>query len=796
MKNVKCSLLTISCSLIFFLAAHSQIFTEKGQEWGLDAIVTAHDWGSGVSTYDFNQDGFDDVTLVTDSGDILFYINVEGESFQLVDFGISSPAGFTKQVLWVDYDNDHDLDIFISSYFGKAQLYRNNGNFSFQDVTESAGLSNSTAPNYGVAFGDYDNDGDLDLHITRYYIETPPPESPDVLPNLWSRLYKNNGDGTFSDATIESNFYFNPVVAFQSVWFDLDNDNDQDNFIIVDRAPGNRFFKNENGNFDDVTDDFGVSYPGNDFMSNSIADYDNDGFLDIFMTNSGSIFANTPSVLLKNVEGENLLNVSVSVGLQIYNFGWGATWADVNNDGWKDLFFVTEEFEHNYFYLNDGGTFMAAHDLIETNDDYPCFAVGRGDFNNDGHYDLAVQGMSPNPSQLLMNSGSENNWIKVHLSGTISNSMAIGSTILAYVGEDLFMEYTFCGENYISQNSQYQILGVGEAEIVDSVTVTYLSGHRDIYYDQPVNNTYYFTEGESYSVQITASDTLICAGESIILNAGAHNEYLWSTGETSAEISVNSTGLYSVETTNEFGVTSSDSILVTVNPVPEIMVTTSSNPCNGDALATIQLNNNAGVDADSILWSSGFTGSFIDSLTAGQYAYQYFDVNGCTAEGSITITDPPVMAVFFESSPSDPDEANGSIFISIFGGIGPYTITLMGDTVDTEITNLAPGIYTVTVVDSFGCEKILEIEVESTLSANLNTIDGIKIYPSPVRDQLKISSPIEIQGVSVISLTGREVFQAKESFDSIDISAISSGVYIVIIKLGHSQYVRKRIVKV
>jgi len=773
-----------------------QIFTDQAEEWGVTGIVTSQEWGSGVSTYDFNEDGFDDISLVTDDGNLLFYKNVNGEYFVLSDFGIPSPTGFAKQVLWVDVDNDEDLDIFISTYFGKIKLYQNDGDFNFEDVTESAGLSTAVAANYGACFGDYNNDGNLDLHLTRYYLELPPPDNPNDSPNLWSRLYRNDGDGTFSDVTYQSNLYFNPVVAFQSVWFDLDNDNDQDNFIIVDRVPGNHLFIYDSGLFSDVTMEYGVSHPSNDFMSNTVGDYNNDGYLDIFMTNSGSVFGNTHSYLLKNENGNNLSDVSVSANLDIFDFGWGATWADVNNDGWKDIFYVTdEEFEHNNLFLNNGGFFTPAHNELNTDSDYPCYSVARGDFNNDGHYDLAVQGRDPNPSQLMMNSGSSNKWIKFKLAGTVSNSHAIGSTINAYVGGNQYMEYIFCGENYISQNSQHQIIGIGNAQIVDSLKVTYLSGHSDVYYNLAVNTTYSFTEGDTYSVQITASDTAVCSGETVTLNAGNHSEYLWNNGATSAQIVVDSAGIYSVQTTNEIGITGSDSIFISVNPLPEIVASTSLNPCNGDSLASIQLNNNSGVEADSVIWNDGLNGAFIDSLPAGEYSYQFTDLNGCMASGSIVLVDAPEMNIFAESFPSDPNKSNGSIFISIFGGVGPYTITLNGDTVESQVFNLAPGEYEVIVIDSYGCEQVLMSLVESTLATADSFENQFQIYPNPVTDELHIEPSLNIKRVELIDSAGKLVWNSK-SFTNpvIRLKNIDSGIYLLKIETREGNFVSKRII--
>ncbi len=219
---------------------------------------------------------------------------------------------------------------------GGVRLYKNNGSLQFEDITESCGISNDVATNWGVSFSDINRDGFVDLQLCRYQNWFTIPESPSIQPEWWTRLYLNNGDETFTDFTIDGGFVIEPATVFQGVFFDFNNDLWPDNHTIVDRVPGNRLFLNDQGSFIDITEDYGVSFPNNDFMSNSIADYDNDGYLDIFMSNNG--VANSPSYLLKNNQGESFTNVAQSAGVEVFEFCWGAIWIDANNDGWQDLY--------------------------------------------------------------------------------------------------------------------------------------------------------------------------------------------------------------------------------------------------------------------------------------------------------------------------------------------------------------------------------------------------------------------------------------------------------------------------
>lgn len=261
--------------LFLIILTHSptsgQIFVEEGAERGLDAIVSTQTLGgSGVSSIDFDQDGDDDLTL-GNNGEVLFYENIEGQ-FQLIDLGIETPPGEVRSVIWTDINNDGNLDLLICAQVGEIRLFKNNGELQFEDITETSGISNDSALNWGASFSDINRDGYVDLQLCRYSTAAYPPNNPSIEPHLWTRLYSNNGDETFTDVTAFSGFIIDPSPAFQGVFLDFNNDLWPDNYTIVDRAPANRLFVNNMGAFSDVTNEYGVSYPNNAFMSNSVAD--------------------------------------------------------------------------------------------------------------------------------------------------------------------------------------------------------------------------------------------------------------------------------------------------------------------------------------------------------------------------------------------------------------------------------------------------------------------------------------------------------------------------------------------
>jgi len=224
-------------------------------------------YGGGVSFCDFNGDGWDDLTYATTDGqEVYFFKNVSG-TFTKVDLGINDTFR-SKQVIWVDYDNDGDKDFFTTSYIGVNKFYRNDGNLNFTDISGSCGLFTDDMYCDGATFGDIDKDGDLDLFVCNL---------DKITLNQRNYLYRND-NGTFTDISTTSGITLGNQLSFCASFFDYDNDGDQDIYVYNDK-PGqiNRLFQNNgSGAFTDVSIASGAGM-AIDVMSTTIGDYNSDG---------------------------------------------------------------------------------------------------------------------------------------------------------------------------------------------------------------------------------------------------------------------------------------------------------------------------------------------------------------------------------------------------------------------------------------------------------------------------------------------------------------------------------------
>ena len=230
---------------------------------------------TGLSFFDFDEDGWDDLTYPMHNDSIIFYKNVNGVLTPIGSYIYAN--GTVRQMLWVDYDNNGSLDLFISYDEDELRLYKNDGNFNFTDVSVSSGLFPTVSNPYGFSFADTDHDNDLDLYVCSY--------DPNSSQN---KYYENQGDGTFIDKTFNFNLGNGIQSSFMGVWFDYNNDQEIDLHIINDRIGGSdALYKNEGGSFTDLADSLGVLNPDQNPMTSSIADYNNDGFQDIFITDFG-----------------------------------------------------------------------------------------------------------------------------------------------------------------------------------------------------------------------------------------------------------------------------------------------------------------------------------------------------------------------------------------------------------------------------------------------------------------------------------------------------------------------------
>ena len=483
--------------LILFIVSISNIltaqisFANQASDIGIEAICGNSLYGSGISFFDYDNDGWDDVTIGSAEGDpIRFFKNING-SFVEQTLSIVNNNWKNKQVNWIDIDNDGDNDLFITSDTDSVRLYENTGNMILQDITVASGMLTDVLSTYGASWGDYNNDGFLDVFLSNYTT---------ALPNI---LYKNEGDNTFTIVNTEAGIINTGMFSFCSAFFDYNNDGHQDIYVANDREDyTNTLYKNNgDGTFTDVSVVSGTDL-AIDAMTVTIDDFNADGWLDIYITN------NVPgNVLLRNNGNETFTDIAQSSNTLFNSVGWGAVFLDADNDKDLDLYVSGEHDGSLAGYLssalyesNNNETFNLNNAAVP-GDLAISYSNAIGDTDNDGYPEIVVNNINHDNIFLWKNNTPViNNWLKVKLEGAQSNKNGIGSFIeIATNGEKQY-RYTLCGEGYLSQNSATEFFGIGNATTIDYVKIKWLSGVEDIIYDVNANQQLYVIEGTTLSV--------------------------------------------------------------------------------------------------------------------------------------------------------------------------------------------------------------------------------------------------------------------------------------------------------
>jgi hypothetical protein len=480
----------------------------------------------GVAVFDYNNDGLPDI-FFTNGADIpslekngpsyynrLFRNNGDGTFTDVTEHAGLRGTGYSMGVAAGDYDNDGWVDLYIAGV-NRNQLFHNNGDGTFTDVTAKAGVSGEV-PSLGKAWAvtagwfDYNNDGLLDLLAVNYidynianavhcHVEGFPTYcSPNGFRGTPNILYRNNGDGTFTDVSEPSHISRYVGKGMGVAFADYDNDGLTDIFVSNDTFPNYLLHNNGDGTFTDVAMVAGVAYTDSGKtvagMGTDFRDLDNDGRPDIFHTAMfGDMFP-----LFRNLGGGQFEDTTVAAGLAftIRWTAWGTGAFDFDNDGYKDLFTANSaildnamEVEHRPYALPDG-VFRNRRAL--TFEDLSAKAgaailvpaahrgAAFGDFNNDGKIDIVVTVLN-GPPQLLMNrSRNKNHWIILKLKGTKSNRDGLGTKIriTAIHGSQYNQATTAVGYNSSSDKRVH--FGLGESTVIDKVELLWPSGTRQI----------------------------------------------------------------------------------------------------------------------------------------------------------------------------------------------------------------------------------------------------------------------------------------------------------------------------
>ena len=476
--------------LFFFPTVNAQIsFEDVANEIGTAYSYGTSTWGGGVSFADFDNDGWDDLTFASEEGTEIYFLKNNDGIFNSISLNGISNTFKTKQVIWIDYDNDGDQDFFVTGFEGVNKFYKNDGDMNFTDISSTIGFFQTDLFTYGVSFADMDNDGDLDAFISN---------RDGVADDQRNYLYRND-EGTYTDITASAGLSMSSHLSFCSIIFDYNNDGFQDIYISNDKPDNlNILYKNNgDGTFDDVSEYSGAGI-GINAMTTTIGDYNNDGWFDIYITN-------TPegNELLRNNGDGTFTNVAEATATTFNSVGWGAVFLDADSDGLLDLY-VSSDFDGSvgsflsaaFYHQQNNETFIIPENIGFQDDTRKSYTNAIGDIDNDGKPDIVV-GNDIEPNFLWANTTvNEKNWLKVKLEGVISNRDGIGNTIEINIDGQSQYRYTLAGEGYLSQNSFYEFFGMGNATEVDYVKVTWTAtGEIEIINNIAANQAIIIKEG-------------------------------------------------------------------------------------------------------------------------------------------------------------------------------------------------------------------------------------------------------------------------------------------------------------
>jgi hypothetical protein len=463
-------------------------FTESAQQLGININCEYTFLGNGVAFFDYDNDGLDDITVATALGDpIYFYKNING-NFVSQTLNIPNNNERNKQINWVDIDNDGDNDLFITSDNSGNRLFENLGNMIMSEITSTSGMLTDNFPYYGASWGDYDNDGYLDVFIC---------VRDSNIPNI---LYKNNGDKTFSLVNDEAGLLSDGYMSFCSVFLDYDNDGDQDIYVSNDKyANPNLMYKNNgDGTFTEVGVQSGTAV-SIDAMTVTVEDLNYDGWLDIYVTND----PNNNVLFINNGDG-TFTDMAQSYQVTFNSTSWGAVFLDADNDKDLDLYVsgegngTTSPFLSSAFYENMNSSFFQLDNSAVPNDYSYSYGNAIGDTDNDGYPEIVVNNIDHNNIFVWKNNtNTSNNWLKVKLEGTTSNRNGVGSFIEISINGNKQYRYTCLGEGYLSQNSATEQFGLGSDTVIDYVKVKWLSGIEDTMYNVSANQNLNIIEGST-----------------------------------------------------------------------------------------------------------------------------------------------------------------------------------------------------------------------------------------------------------------------------------------------------------
>jgi len=500
---------------------NEEFFQEIGKEIGLDFVHSigsdnmkniVESVGGGAAFLDYDQDGYMDLYTCSGTwvegfsksekpkkiGENHLYHNLKDGTFEDVTnkTGVGGPW-YSMGITVGDFNNDGFPDIYLSNY-GPNTLYKNNGDGTFTDISEKAKISGGKECSVGAVWLDYDNDGMLDLYVGNYLNFDPEYKyyyAPDGFPGPLAYdsqrdiLYHNNGDGTFMDVTKKMGIIDIDGRAMGVGAADYDNDGFMDIYVANDHTVNYLWHNDEGNGFTDrgTMSGTGFSQSGEATVSMSVdfADFNGDGLLDLFISDDNycSLYENLGNGLFNDKSYAS--GISVASGQFV---GWSSSFLDYDNDGDPDIFKTNGELKHKYgqedqlFENINNGKFKDVS--VERGQYFKEEHVGRGaclgDYDNDGDIDIYIVNLDSSGMFIRNNKGNQNNWLTLNLVGHSSNRDGIGTRIKLLAGGKLQTAQKKSATGYLSQNDSRIHFGLLKNENVEKIEIKWPSGKLQI----------------------------------------------------------------------------------------------------------------------------------------------------------------------------------------------------------------------------------------------------------------------------------------------------------------------------
>jgi hypothetical protein len=486
--------------------------------------------GAAVAVGDMDGDGLDDM-FVTDSDtgkrSFLYRNNGDGAFTEMAEkagvAGGNDPMSIVADALWFDYDNDGRQDLLVAR-FGTPLLYHNEGNGKFKNVSQNSGFTKFGNTIAVVAF-DYDRDGLLDVMFGNYFkpVNLLDLKTHSVLPNDLDNavngggvtLWKNLGNGRFVETTEKAGFSGHTGWTLDIGHGDLNNDGWQDIYLACDYGTDRMYLNNGDGTFRDVTEK-AIGIDTRKGMNAELGDYDNDGWLDVYVTNITDEYMKECNMLWHNNHDGTFTDISKETNTCATLWGWAAKFGDWDNDGWLDLFVVNglrsgskdnyipvllplittpgvdftdvrlwpkigdmtwSGYQKKKMFRNMAGqTFKEISAEAGTDNDRDGRGLGIADFDNDGRLDIYQANADQDSIYYRNTSEGVGNWVQFRLTGTKSNRDAIGARIKLTAGGLTQIREIDGGNGYAGQSTKRAHFGIGAAKKIDAVEIRWPSG--------------------------------------------------------------------------------------------------------------------------------------------------------------------------------------------------------------------------------------------------------------------------------------------------------------------------------